>query len=240
MTGISFEMAGIDERGMAVLSGPPSKTRGTVQYFMATRWNAMNARTVNGTSPRWECKGASIYLRKGIRLEMTKEEFYGWCLSNWHYAIKLQKQNLIPSIDRIDSNKHYSLDNIQIISRNDNSCEFEKIVKRIYSLARRIKATNVKTGKVTIGIRSELRDKLGLKEHGICVVVSGFAKTHYGYKLEYIDKHKGLATERVYKTKYDHEEVVRLKKNGVRNRDIAKKIGCHPNYVVWIIRNKMQ
>lgn len=51
-----------------------------------------------------------------IKIEMTRDEYKNYCIENKDNILSLKR----PSIDRIDSSKNYSLDNIQIIELRDN------------------------------------------------------------------------------------------------------------------------
>lgn len=62
-----------------------------------------------------KCERYEFYGAKGIRVKYTWEEFSNWYLDN----IKLFKGKK-PSVGRIDHNKNYTLDNIEIQSIFDN------------------------------------------------------------------------------------------------------------------------
>jgi hypothetical protein len=99
-------------RQKARSTGNPARKRGTLEYFKCNTWNNIKKRTVNyNPDPR-----NKSYIKKGIELQMSKEEFYAWCDLNWEVIRTMKK----PSIDRIDSNLHYSLDNIQVLEHLDN------------------------------------------------------------------------------------------------------------------------
>lgn len=91
-----------------------------VQKFRQSRWEHINRRTINGRVPRWWCKQARFYLEKGIRLEMTKAEFYAWCASQAKIILKIYANGETPSIDRIDSNGHYIISNLRILTMKAN------------------------------------------------------------------------------------------------------------------------
>lgn len=99
-------------RQKATSIGNPARKRGTLAYFKCNTWNNIRKRVINGKP---DIRNQS-YIRKGIMLKMTKEEFYSWCDSVWEIASKLRK----PSIDRIDNEGHYELNNIQVIEHADN------------------------------------------------------------------------------------------------------------------------
>lgn len=94
----------------------PSKTKGTLAYFKRTRWKHMNTRCYNGKYPD---KSRSHY-QKGILLNMSKTEFYAFCDANQDKILDMYLDGKVPSLDRIDSNKHYSLNNIQIMELTEN------------------------------------------------------------------------------------------------------------------------
>lgn len=92
--------------------------RGAYDYTVGV-WSSLNQRCVNG---RYVNSPATIrnkqqlsYLAKGIRLELTQEEFYTFTANNESLIASIISKGLKPSIDRIDPDKHYSLDNIRIL-----------------------------------------------------------------------------------------------------------------------------
>lgn len=88
--------------------------------FAFRRWPSLNTRTINGSNPKWNQRQSRHYLNRGIRLEMTKEEFYSWCKSQSDAIDAILDAGETPSIDRIDSDGHYALDNIRVISLREN------------------------------------------------------------------------------------------------------------------------
>lgn len=97
----------------------PSQKRGTFEFFCRRTWNNLNKRAVNGSCAQHIERNKS-YFEKGIELQMTKTEFYDFCKTNRDLIMNFYKQGEIPSIDRIDSNSHYALENVRIISLTDN------------------------------------------------------------------------------------------------------------------------
>ena len=89
----------------------PSRRNGTIEHFKVSRWGEMNKRTVK----------QSEYSKKGIKVEMSKKDFYFWCETQKPIIFHMFSIGVKPTIDRIDSKKSYSLDNIQILSWSDNS-----------------------------------------------------------------------------------------------------------------------
>ena len=98
----------------------PSETRGTLAYFKYQTWRNINRRTINGSNPRPEAN-CMRYIRRGVRLELTKDQFYAWCDEQALEIIKLYSDGWTPSIDRIDPNGHYQLGNIRILSTTANA-----------------------------------------------------------------------------------------------------------------------
>lgn len=99
-------------RQKALNRGNPARKRGTLEYFKCNTWNNIRKRVVNGKpNPR-----NKSYIRKGIELRMSKEQFYNWCDTHKEKVLTMKK----PSIDRLDSNGHYELANIQILEHSDN------------------------------------------------------------------------------------------------------------------------
>lgn len=95
-----------------------------VAKWVSSRWANINQRTVNGAyvnipsltnNPQQRS-----YLSKGIRLEMTKEEFIAFCSDNYDKIRSMMDAGERPSIDRICNDCPYSIENIQIIPLIDN------------------------------------------------------------------------------------------------------------------------
>lgn len=120
---------GMSGQCKACCSEHPSRKWGSIFYFKLRAWGAINKRTVNGSNPTF-----SHYLKKGIRLEMTKNEFYNWCDDNKEKIQSFFDEEDSPSVDRIDSSKHYSIDNIRIISFSENSSLGVKSHAEMYSV----------------------------------------------------------------------------------------------------------
>lgn len=97
----------------------PTEKRGTPEYFKVKYWTTLNQRTVNGAHPVLSARNKR-YMEMGVRLEMTKAEFFTWVDSTWTVIDALYKAGETPSIDRIRNTGHYSLDNIQILDLRTN------------------------------------------------------------------------------------------------------------------------
>lgn len=94
------------------------------ENIIHNRWNSLNQRCINGqytTSQSAErCPQLKSYREKGIRLEMSKDEFKAWMLANESLHNEIVARGDKSSIDRIDESKGYCTDNIQMISLHKN------------------------------------------------------------------------------------------------------------------------
>jgi len=99
---------------------PPTPEQRILTRFKQTAWLGMNQRTVNGSCPAWNERAKQKYLKRGLTLDFSKEQFYAWCDQNAETILTLKKSNERPSIDRIDDERGYSLENIRILSLGEN------------------------------------------------------------------------------------------------------------------------
>lgn len=85
--------------------------RTPIGKFIHTTWTNINTRCglYKRDTPKNKC-----YI--GISIEFSRKEFKLWCVKQETYILSLKR----PSIDRIDVNKNYALDNIRIIELSDN------------------------------------------------------------------------------------------------------------------------
>ena len=86
------------------------KYNNSLKGFITNRWHGMKRRT----------QDEPCYVKKSIKLNMTREQFTSWVKSHWPLIQDLKDQGKTPSIDRIDSSQHYTISNIQIISLRQN------------------------------------------------------------------------------------------------------------------------
>ena len=90
--------------------------RSLIGKFIHTAWTALNIRCKNGTYHHLrtvdKCK-----TYENILILFSYAEFKAFCFNNEALIKTMQR----PSIDRINSKKHYSLDNIRIVELIDNS-----------------------------------------------------------------------------------------------------------------------
>ena len=86
--------------------------------------------------------------------------------------------NNYETVNHIDENKkNNSVDNLEWLSNKDNV---------IYSQAKKIKATNIKTGEILIfKSTNEVIDK-GFKQSNVVKCCKGQRKSHHNYKWEYV------------------------------------------------------
>jgi hypothetical protein len=100
-------------------NGNLAKVRGTLEYFKCQTWGNIKRRTVN-SKEFINFDRFKTYKNKGIELRMSKQEFYAWVDFVWPQIEALYQLGLTPSIDRIDNDGHYQLDNIQILELREN------------------------------------------------------------------------------------------------------------------------
>jgi len=95
-----------------------------IKYYKQASWRSLNQRCIDGCyanspsvqqSPQFQA-----YHRKGILIQITREELEKIWEDNREYVLALIEAGHIPTLDRIDDNGHYSPDNIQIISQIEN------------------------------------------------------------------------------------------------------------------------
>lgn len=92
-----------------------------LHYFKLYGWRNINRRTVNGTTPLWNDVNHQRYLNKGILNKLSRAEFEAFCDQNEGVILALWQEGETPTVDRIDSNGHYELENIRILSKRHNS-----------------------------------------------------------------------------------------------------------------------
>ena len=88
-------------------------------------WNSMNSRVKKG-----------IYLKKGIQVEWSFDEFDAWLQTKWDIYDNIKKAGEVPSIDRINSNGNYCASNCRLIPNSVNSAlgEVNALVVRMRQL----------------------------------------------------------------------------------------------------------
>ena len=109
----------LHERQSKGLPLPPTMTRGTPEYVKSAYWTTLNQRCVNGAHFS-DTRRNSSYKRKGLRLEMSREEFFAWVDENWSVFARLYAEGKTPSIDRKDNSIGYTYGNMQVIDLKEN------------------------------------------------------------------------------------------------------------------------
>lgn len=127
------------------------------ERIIKNRFASINQRSIGGKY----CNNKSVlknnqqrsYHKKGITLEMTKQEFYDWMMSVKPIHDEIVARGDKSSINRIDSRKGYSVDNIELISLHKNieerygfECEYnsEEVLskKSVYNHNRYVNSQN--------------------------------------------------------------------------------------------------
>lgn len=115
-----------------------AKVLKTYAGLIENRWRSMNQRCVNGCYKTLNTPQFNSYVKKGIKINITKEEFVNWMLSVEEIHNQIVSRGEISSIDRIDEEKGYELGNLQLISLHENlekragkTCEYTKTDKKI-------------------------------------------------------------------------------------------------------------
>lgn len=83
------------------------------------KWCTINQRTINGEYATGLAASKNpqqqSYLKQGIKIEISKEDFYDFCSDNEQKILEMMNNGERPSIDRIDIKGDYTLENIQVI-----------------------------------------------------------------------------------------------------------------------------
>lgn len=92
-------------------------------------WNGMNQRVKSG-----------IYLKKKIQVVWSFDEFRDWWIERKEIREKIIEAGEVVSIDRIDSDKHYCVDNCRIIPNRLNGIlgkinQLQGQLKKLYKSA---------------------------------------------------------------------------------------------------------
>ena len=98
---------------------PPTMRRGTPEYVKSSYWQTLNQRCVNGAH-RIDSARNEAYLRKGVELLLTKEEFDAWVDESWQDFEHIYSEGKTTSIDRKDPAKGYEPSNMHVIDLKEN------------------------------------------------------------------------------------------------------------------------
>ncbi len=82
--------------------------------FAKVTWTCMNVRCGNG---RYRIDNSKNRSYGSVLIRFTRAEYYEWCRQNVADIISKRR----PSIDRIDPDGDYSLDNIRVLELSENS-----------------------------------------------------------------------------------------------------------------------
>lgn len=156
--------------------------RGTLSYFQCFTWNKLNQRTVNGAYPQWHHRGCLGYLKRGIELRMSKDEFYAWCRSQECTILELYNSGNTPSIDRIDPEGHYSLDNIRILDFRENT--LAGLRNYCKQASKPIRAIGPTGQVITFASITAVAER-GFERSVVRQVLAGKRRTHGGFRWEH-------------------------------------------------------
>ena len=157
----------------------PSNRKGTVECFQHRTLCGINQRTVNGSNPTrniW----TNSWLDKGVKLLFSKDEYYSWCSRNSEKILDLYRIGETAFIDRIDPKSHYSINNIRVISWEEN--QRLAVVNTVISKRIRVVSTNIKTSEKRYFDSMAEAKKLGFSVCKISEVVSGKRPHHKGFR----------------------------------------------------------
>lgn len=159
-----------------------------VKYFKTEKgrltkmYNKMRERFLNDEKPH-------------INSLCSKEEFLNFAYSDSSNYLYLYENwvksnfnsKLVPSIDRIDCSKGYSIDNIQFLTRSDNSKKSNVEYKRNPPKAQNKKRVKLQKDSEVIEFKSckKACDFLGLSRNAVTIAIK-HSKLLKGYKCEYI------------------------------------------------------
>lgn len=87
-----------------------------IKKFITTTWGNLNLRCGKYKHLQTEAQLKKNKCYKDIEIKFSREEFKDWVIENTDVLFSLKR----PSIDRINSTKHYSLDNIRLIELQYN------------------------------------------------------------------------------------------------------------------------
>lgn len=151
----------------------------------------MQQRAINGTqAPSAAKKRNRTYFNKGIEIKMTKDQYYDWCDKQSNTIMGLYKENKTPSIDRINSDGHYELTNIQILEWTLN-----RQMGAINQKTTPLWAQNIKTGELIHAMSwKEMQKLTGVSTGNIWACIKKKRRTAGGYIFFNTDPTANLKT----------------------------------------------
>jgi len=106
--------------------------RDPLKLFVKVAWTALNVRCANGKYHLDSRRNAAY---RNVELRVTRDELSRWCEQQRDHIRALRR----PSIDRLDSGTHYTLDNMQIIELAENIRKDKTIFRDGYGVCSRCK-----------------------------------------------------------------------------------------------------
>lgn len=161
-----------------------SHTRGTVEYFVKQSWCNMNTRAINGSHHSSSGRN-ELYKRNGIKLLITRDNFKAWCIERKDKIEEMYRNGDVPSIDRVDSSKHYSFCNIQLLEYSENRRKAGILGGML--TAKKVKAVSL-DGKSVYFAKSkrEMALNFGFDRAAMNCVLNGKYSQHRGFTFEYV------------------------------------------------------
>lgn len=105
-------------------TGQKTHIRGTLEYFKLYSWRNINNRSVNGSNFQDRYRS---YKKKNIQVLMSKDDFYNWCDNHAEEILYLYRDGKTPTVDRINSDGNYEIENIRVLDKDLNSLLGSKI-----------------------------------------------------------------------------------------------------------------
>lgn len=162
----------------------PSRTPGTIEHFKTARWNDLKKRvTLNGKPSKLKW-----YSGKNLPLKMTKKQFYNWCSKQWPNIQRIQNDGEIASIDRINPKLGYSIRNIRVLSRRENSALGQQKTKPILGYSPNLHCILLMSGCWTGPLADLGFDPSSVQK--ICKRKKGKGTRAVGFYWRYADKHE--------------------------------------------------
>ena len=109
---------------MAVAAQRKERQERPIQHYIRSSWSTVNQRCVGGlysTAPSVVNNDQQLsYKKKGIEIRMSKEEWTAMWLENTENVLAIIAAGDRPSVNRINSDGHYEIGNVEIIPLSVN------------------------------------------------------------------------------------------------------------------------